>query len=61
MERKEHLEKREERVVRREKPADISGKNFALGVIGGIALVGIAALLVATFPDLKRYYKISTM
>lgn len=32
-----------------------------LHVIGGIALIGIAALVIVTLPDIKRYIKISTM
>ena len=30
-------------------------------VLGGIALIGLAAVLITTLPDIKRYIRISTM
>ncbi len=30
-------------------------------VIGGVALVAVAAVVIVTIPDIKRYIKISTM
>lgn len=30
-------------------------------IIGGVALVAVAALVIVSIPDIKRYIKISTM
>jgi hypothetical protein len=30
-------------------------------VVGGVALLGVAALVIASLPDIKRYIKISRM
>jgi hypothetical protein len=30
-------------------------------IVGGIALVGLAAVVIAALPDVKRYIRISTM
>lgn len=72
MERNEMLEQRNEEIRRRhanrndhlttEQKSEGSGAGMiALGVVGGIALVGVAALVVLNLPDLKRYIKISSM
>lgn len=60
MERQEHLERRDERIERREE--NESGGNFGIwSVVGGIALLGVAALVIVTLPDIRRYIKISRM
>ena len=67
MERNEELEQRNEAIRRRHEnrenylSRESGDNNFAMGLVGGLALVGIAALLVITLPDIKRYIKISTM
>lgn len=63
MEHKEYLERRDDRThlrPRRRRENDSTGIS-TLGIIGGIALVGVAALVVVSLPDIKRYIKISTM
>jgi hypothetical protein len=60
MERKEFLEKRERRIERRV-DHDERRLGMVFGIVGGIALIGIAALVAVTLPDIKRYIKISTM
>lgn len=30
-------------------------------IVGGIALLGVAALVIVSLPDIKRYIRISTM
>jgi len=32
-----------------------------LSIVGGIALIGLAALVIVALPDIRRYIKISTM
>ncbi len=59
MERSEYLERNDEWIERRE-DRESAGVGV-LGIIGGIALLGLAALVVVTLPDIKRYVKISTM
>ncbi len=59
---KEYLERRdEENLPRRRHQEENSSGIGALGIVGGIALLGIAALVVVSLPDIKRYIKISTM
>jgi hypothetical protein len=60
MERKESLERRERRIERRARH-DERRLGIIFGIVGGIALIGIAALVAVTLPDVKRYIKISTM
>lgn len=59
MERKEFLERRERRIERARH--DERRLSIIFGIVGGIALIGIAALVAVTLPDIKRYIKISTM
>lgn len=62
MEHKEYLERRDERdMPRRRRRAESSSGIGALGIVGGIALLGVAALVIVNLPDIKRYIKISTM
>jgi hypothetical protein len=62
MEHKEYLERRDERrEPRRRYRKEHSSGIGALGIIGGIALIGVAALIITSLPDIKRYIKISTM
>lgn len=63
MEQREYLERKDERTAppRRRHREDNSGGIGALTIIGGIALVGVAALVITSLPDIKRYIKISTM
>lgn len=59
MERREFLERKDGRIGRR--GAQESPGLSVLSIVGGIALIGLAALVVVTLPDIKRYIKISTM
>jgi len=59
MERKDYLERRDERAAQRR-----DGNSSSIGVsgiVGGLLLLGVAALVIVTLPDIKRYVKISTM
>jgi len=38
-----------------------SSNHLALKIIGGAALAALATGLIISFPDIKRYIKISTM
>jgi hypothetical protein len=58
MERDEFLERRE-RIERRDE--NERRLSVVFGIVGGLALIGIAALVAVTLPDIKRYIKISTM
>jgi hypothetical protein len=60
MERQEQLEERDERIARREE--NFSGdKSEIWSAVCGIALLGVAALIIVTLPDIKRYIKMSGM
>ncbi len=59
MERNELVKRDDERVRRR--PERRSPEMGIAAVIGGIALLGLAALVIVVLPDIKRYIKISTM
>jgi hypothetical protein len=50
--------KRNESLVRRE-----SGSSgiTVWSIVGGVALVAMAAAVIVSLPDIKRYIKISTM
>ena len=63
MERNELVKRDDERAERRERrgPERISSEIAILSVVGGIALLGLAALVIVALPDIKRYIKISTM
>lgn len=52
--------KRSEALQRRESGGRSSGVGL-WSIVGGVALVAVAALVVVNFPDIKRYIKISTM
>ncbi len=58
MESRELARRNDEQVRHRERRSPELG---ILHVIGGIALIGVAALVIVTLPDIKRYIKISTM
>ncbi len=60
MEQQKHLERRDERVARR-REKEASGGFGVWSVVGGMALLGAAALVFTALPDLKRYIKISRM
>jgi len=63
MERMEGLERKNERIERRGKSesSGIGTLGLVGGIAGGIALLGLAALVIVTLPDIRRYIKISTM
>lgn len=61
MERKEHLQKRDEGIAPRRHREEDSSSLGVGSIVGGILLLGIAALVIVSLPDLKRYIKISTM
>jgi hypothetical protein len=58
MERNELIKRDDERVRR---PERRSPEIAVLSVVGGIALLGLAALVIVALPDIKRYIKISMM
>ncbi len=53
--------------VRRDERSNLERRRDTLSklslwhVIGGAALIGLAAVVIATLPDVKRYIKISSM
>ena len=59
MEQREFLERKDERIGRR--PERGSAWMSTLGIVGGVALAGLAALVIVALPDIRRYIKISTM
>jgi len=59
MERQEHSEERDEKIARREE--SFSGDSGVWSVAAGIALLGLAALVILNLPDIKRYIKMSRM
>lgn len=61
MERKEYLERRDERIEPRRRHEESSTGLGVGSVVGGILLLGVAALVIVSLPDIKRYIKISTM
>lgn len=61
MERREHLQRRDERIEPRRRYEESSNGIGIGSVVGGILLLGVAALVIVSLPDIKRYIKISTM
>ena len=60
MEQQKHLQRKDERITqRREKESN--GGFGVWSVVGGMALLGVTALVFTALPDLKRYIKISRM
>ncbi len=59
MEEGNNLERRDERFKRRRE--DKTGGPSIWHAVGGIALVGLAALVIVSIPDISRYIKISRM
>lgn len=59
MDRREMLERHDERMTRF-RPPEPPG-TLLMGILGGVALVGLAALVIAALPDIKRYIRISRM
>ncbi|MGI8813283.1 MAG: DUF6893 family small protein [Pyrinomonadaceae bacterium] len=58
---REELSKQRDFGMKRESRRNDSSGHTMLGIAGLMALVGVAALVVVTLPDIKRYIKISTM
>lgn len=50
--------KQQESLERRERRSSGIG---LMSIIGGVALVALAAAVIVNLPDIKRYIKISTM
>ena len=61
MERREHLERRDERMEPRHRREEMSSGIGVGSIVGGILLLGVAALVIVSLPDIKRYIKIITM
>lgn len=61
MERREHLQRRDERIESRRRYEESSNGIGVGSIVGGILLLGVAALVIVSLPDIKRYIKISTM
>ncbi len=59
MAQRETLERKNDAIERRDEGG--SSRMNMLGIVGGITLVALAALVVVTLPDIRRYIKISTM
>jgi hypothetical protein len=60
MERQENLEESDKRIARRQE--NFSGGKLGIwSAVGGIALLGVAALVIVALPDIKRYIKMSRM
>lgn len=59
MKQNEAIERREQGLEKHECNGIVS--PAALKVVGGLALLGVAALVVVALPDIKRYIKISSM
>lgn len=59
MKEQNELERIQERIVRRR--TDQSHGISIWQAVGGIALIGLAAIVIVTLPDIKRYIKISSM
>lgn len=55
------IEPRTRRDGRMERRGDRPQRVSIWQIVGGIALVGLAAIVIASIPDVKRYIKISTM
>jgi hypothetical protein len=60
MERKDFMERKDEGIRRSGKHAESTGISVK-SILGGVALLGLATLVVVALPDIKRYIKISTM
>lgn len=61
MEHREYLERKDEKNEMRRCDDDSSHSLGVGSVVGGLLLLGVAALVVVSLPDIKRYIKISTM
>ena len=62
MKNKEYLEKRDRKFApSKESNNESLGGGKLFGLVGGIALLGVAALVIVALPDIKRYIRISTM
>jgi len=61
MEGRNNLQRRDERMERRGRDEDNSSAIGVGGIVGGLLLLGAAALVIVALPDIKRYIKISRM
>ncbi len=55
------IEKRRENRQMAEHRCETSAGNTAWKIVGGTALALVAAAVIVSLPDIKRYIKISTM
>ncbi len=60
MEQQKYLERKDERMMRR-REREASGGFGLWSAVGGMALLGVAALVYTALPDIRRYIKISRM
>jgi len=60
MERQNNLQRRDERMERHRDERNSPAVGVG-GIVGGLALVGVVALVIFALPDIKRYIKISRM
>ncbi len=62
MEHREYLERREGERGEMRRRREESSSGLGVGsIVGGIVLLGVAALVIVSLPDIKRYIKISSM
>lgn len=59
---RDRLQRRTNQGVRRDEWQDVLPQKISVWhIVGGAALVGLAALVIVNIPDIKRYIRISTM
>lgn len=61
MEERNYVERKDERMARPKRRGQEDEVAIFPIVVGGLALVGLAAIIVAVLPDLKRYIKLTRM
>ena len=61
MENRNEMERRYDERMRVRNDNDDVHRTAAMLAVGGLALLGLAAILLVALPDIKRYIKISTM
>lgn len=59
---RDRLQRKTNESVRRDEWQDVLPQKISVWhIVGGAALVGLAALVIVNIPDIKRYIRISTM
>lgn len=60
MKRQDNLERRDEKIARREENNFVGGLKIR-SAVGSIVLLGVAALVIVALPDIKRFIKMSRL